>query len=256
MKLLSLNIWGGRQFDVLIDYIQKHSHDVDVFCLQEVFDTPTENTIINEYYRANIFSELQAILPDHQWYHAPVQWGYGFESPVDFDICWGLALFVRKSLHVIDTWDTYLYMHLNAQSRWHNSSVWRNLQYIKVRDDTSSYTIGHLHWYRNGKGKTDTPERIAQSKKARKFLDDNTGKRILCGDFNLLPDTESIAILEWDDFINLIKTYNITTTRSNLYKKPEKFADYTLVSPEVEVKKFSVPYTEASDHLPMHLEFS
>lgn len=66
MKLLSLNIWGGRQFDVLIDYIQKHSHDVDVFCFQEVFDTPTENTIINEYYRANIFSELQAILPDHQ----------------------------------------------------------------------------------------------------------------------------------------------------------------------------------------------
>jgi endonuclease/exonuclease/phosphatase family metal-dependent hydrolase len=38
--------------------------------------------------------------------------------------------------------------------------------------------------------------------------------------------------------------------------KPEKFADYTLVSPEVEVKNFSVPYTEASDHLPMYVEFN
>lgn len=256
MKLLSLNIWGGKQFDVLIDYIQKHSHDVDVFCFQEVFNTPTAHTTVDRYYRANIFSELQEILPDHQWYHAPVQWWYGFESPTDFDICWGLALFVRKSLQVVDIWDIYLYLHLNAKIAWDNSSIGRNLQYVKIHDGKSAYTIGHFHGYRNGKGKTDTPERIAQSTKARKFFDSHTGKRILCGDFNLLPHTESIAILEWDDFTNLIKTYNITTTRSNLYTKPEKFADYTFVSPEVEVKNFSVPYTEASDHLPMHVEFN
>jgi len=169
MKLLSLNIWGGKQFDILIDYIQKHSHDVDVFCFQEVFNTPTAHTTVDTYYRANIFSELQSILPDYQGYHAPVQWGYGFESPADFDICWGLALFVRKSLQVIDVWDTYLYLHLNAKKDWDNSSIWRNLQYVKIHDGTSDYTIGHLHGYRNGKGKTDTPERMAQSKKARKY---------------------------------------------------------------------------------------
>lgn len=65
MKLVSLNIWGGKQFDTLIDYIQRHSRDVDVFCFQEVFNTPTAHTTVDTYYRANIFSELQLVLPDH-----------------------------------------------------------------------------------------------------------------------------------------------------------------------------------------------
>jgi hypothetical protein len=40
------------------------------------------------------------------------------------------------------------------------------------------------------------------------------------------------------DMRNLVKEFGITGTRSELYTKPEKFADYGLVSPEVEVQGF------------------
>ena len=54
---------------------------------------------------------------------------------------------------------------------------------------------------------------------------------------------------------NLIKEYKVTTTRSHFYTKEHKFADYILVSPEIEVKKFEVIQDVVSDHLPLMLEF-
>ncbi len=54
---------------------------------------------------------------------------------------------------------------------------------------------------------------------------------------------------------NLIKEYGITSTRTSFYTKPEKFADYMLVSPGVEVKDFKVLPDEVSDHSPLYLEF-
>ncbi len=54
---------------------------------------------------------------------------------------------------------------------------------------------------------------------------------------------------------NLVKEYRVTSTRSQLYKKPDKFADYILVSPEVIVEDFKVLEEEMSDHLPLLLTF-
>ena len=63
-------------------------------------------------------------------------------------------------------------------------------------------------------------------------------------------------ILE-QEFKNLIKEYKVPTTRSKFYDRPnDKYADYTFVSSDVEVKSFEVPDLEVSDHLPMILEFS
>ncbi len=81
----------------------------------------------------------------------------------------------------------------------------------------------------------------------------NTPK-ILCGDFNLKPDTESMKILE-KDMDNLIKIYKITSTRTSLYPKEEKFADYILTSKEIVLNKFEVLPDEVSDHAPLLLDF-
>ena len=50
---------------------------------------------------------------------------------------------------------------------------------------------------------------------------------------------------------NLVKAYGITSTRSLLYKRPDRFADYVLVSPEVQVEHFQVLDEVVSDHLPL-----
>src|SRR3989304_780654 len=47
------------------------------------------------------------------------------------------------------------------------------------------------------------------------------GQKILCGDFNLNPDTKSLNILD-RGMKNLIKEYKVKSTRSGLYKKDQK----------------------------------
>jgi endonuclease/exonuclease/phosphatase family metal-dependent hydrolase len=55
---------------------------------------------------------------------------------------------------------------------------------------------------------------------------------------------------------NLVTKFGVTSTRSSHYLKEEKFADYILVSPHVEVNDFQVLQEEVSDHLPLLLEFT
>ncbi len=42
MKLISLNVWAGRKFEELLDFIKQQSLDADIFCLQEVFETDSD----------------------------------------------------------------------------------------------------------------------------------------------------------------------------------------------------------------------
>ena len=254
MKLISLNIWAGRVFDPLMKYIAKNAGDTDIFCFQEVFNTPTSRKTVSEHYRANIFSELQQVLPDHTGYFAPAQDGCGMEGPVDFQISWGLALFVKKYLTLNEVGEIFIRGYRNSRGK-ENTTMPRNLQYATFNVSKTKYTIINFHGLWNGRGKTDTDERLEQSRKVREFLDKVSGKKIFCGDLNLLPDTKSLAMLE-NSFVNLIKTHGITTTRSSSYQKQDKFADYALVSPDVTVKSFEVPNVEVSDHLPMVLVFS
>jgi endonuclease/exonuclease/phosphatase family metal-dependent hydrolase len=61
-------------------------------------------------------------------------------------------------------------------------------------------------------------------------------------------------MIEQTGLINLIKKYNITSTRTSIYTKPDKYADYVLVSPNIEVIDFKVLPDEVSDHAPLYLE--
>ena len=253
MKLLSLNTWAGKEFDKLIKFISDKSQEIDVFCFQEVFHTLTENKIVNEHYRANLFSELSKILPDHKGYFAPAREGHGFNSPIGFQIAWGLAMFVKRSIEIKETGEVFIRGYKNSKGS-DNTTVPRNLQYLLFSNKGKEYTIAHFHGLWNGKGKTDTDERLEQSRKIKNFTNEKE-KLVLCGDFNLLPDTKSLEMLE-ENLINLIKTHKIKSTRSKLYAKLDKFTDYTLVSKDIKVEKFEVPEVEISDHLPMILDFT
>ena len=94
------------------------------------------------------------------------------------------------------------------------------------------------------------------------FLNGVGGPKILCGDFNLFPDTKSIAVLK-QVMKSLTDEFGIETTRSRLHFEnfkgeaiPDTISDYMFVSPEVRVDSFSVPDIEISDHLPLVLDFS
>ena len=102
--------------------------------------------------------------------------------------------------------------------------------------------------------KQDNQQRLEQSKQIRTLLNNLDGEKIICGDFNIVTESQSIAILE-KGMRNLIKEFNITSTRSSHYTKDLKFADYILVSAGIKVKDFKVLQDEVSDHLALMLNF-
>ena len=120
---------------------------------------------------------------------------------------------------------------------------------------TCALPIFNFHGLWNGQGKTDTEDRLRQSENIINFLKTLSGEIILCGDFNLRPDTESIKIFEDFGLKNLIKDYNIKSTRTSFYEKEEKFADYIFVSAGVRVMEFKVLPEEISDHAALYLDF-
>ena len=80
---------------------------------------------------------------------------------------------------------------------------------------------------------------------------------IVVGDFNLLPDTESIKILN-DKLINLIEEYNIKSTRPTFddgLDVGNLVCDYVFVNDKIVVNDLKVINSNISDHLPIILDF-
>ena len=128
------------------------------------------------------------------------------------------------------------------------------MQYIRIEKTGKILNISNIHGLWNGQGKNDTEQRIEQSMRIKGFLEKLEGDIVLCGDFNLLPETKSISIIENIGLKNLIKEFNITSTRTSFYKKPLKFADYIFTSKNIMIKSFEVLPDEVSDHSPLIIE--
>jgi len=80
---------------------------------------------------------------------------------------------------------------------------------------------------------------------------------IIVGDFNLLPDTKSIAMLN-NEFRNLISEYKISTTRPDFRDNRDvgnNVVDYIFVNEKIKVNNFEVPNINISDHFPLILDF-
>lgn len=244
MQLISLNTWGGQLFEPLREFLVRHATETDIFCLQEIFHNARHPRQELGPVRPELFTDVERILDGHIGFYAP--------SQVDDD---GLAIFVKKGLPVTREGDVFVHRYLNAMENNDGRTIGRNLQFVEFDMEGETYTIINFHGMWTGGGKGDTPERIEQSRKLRTFMDAAPGRRILVGDFNLEPQTESIGILR-DGMRDLISEYGITSTRSHHYTKPVKLADYAIVSPDVHIEDFRVLQDSVSDHLPLLLTLS
>jgi len=263
MKLISLNLWGGKVFMPLIDFIKQSSSNTDIFCLQEVFNTKSD---IKEYrgYRTNMLYELQLILPDFVVFYFPTISGFDIEDPpskTDFDLEYGSAIFVKNNIKITSHGNILIFKDSSYPPlKLDFSNNPTPLQYITFNISGKDFAVFSFHGTSFPGNKLDTKRRLNEAKNVKEIVKSTNGAKILVGDFNLLPQTESIKIQE-QNMRNLIKEFNITKTRSDLspfFGKVEfqKFADYTFVSDDIKVESFQVPDIEVSDHLPMILEFS
>lgn len=129
------------------------------------------------------------------------------------------------------------------------------MQIVTIKVNGKKILIGNLHGFWMPISKKDSTHRISQSNNIKQVFDSFKGPRILCGDFNLHPQTKSIKLLE-ENMKNLIVEHGITSTRSKFHRRKQKFVDYIMVSDDVGVNKFEVMNENVSDHLPLMLEFS
>lgn len=251
MKLITLNTWGGKIDIPLKDFFKRHSSEIDIFCLQEIFhkfgERKSSNLLDQEFQDvANkyLFEEIQEILKDHEGYFAPV---HG-ES-------YGLAIFVRKGIEIKESGEIVIYENRSFNPKDEESDHDRKIQWMRIKTD-KEWILANIHGHWASDNKIDNEARIEQSKRilnlTEMFKDIPI---ILCGDFNLRPDTESIKMID-EKMINLISKYNISSTRTSLYTKSVKHADYIFISPDVKDVDFKVLPEEVSDHAALYLEYN
>jgi endonuclease/exonuclease/phosphatase family metal-dependent hydrolase len=265
LRIVSLNAWGGRVHQPLMRYLT--DVDADILCLQEVVRTPASRADWLVYrdadvelpQRANLYEEIRATLPDHDAFFAPVARGELFDGETSVPSEFGLATFVRRSIPVIGQAMDFIHDAFSANG-WGEHPRSRNAHCLRLFDHVSGkpITVCQLHGLRDPAGKHDTPARIAQAD----ALVDLIGKvwkgderLVVCGDFNVLPDNVTFERLAVLGLADLVTGRGFTDTRTSLYQKPGRYADYMLVTGDVEVASFEVVETpEVSDHRALVIE--
>lgn len=256
MRLITLNCWGGRSMDALLGFFRNRRHEADVFCLQEVFDA--DQSALDAKYpaqrlRGDMYAKIAAELPEFQGAFAR------FEDDANR---MSLAVFVRGSLTVASFEDYVVHVPPVPMDDGHVVLSSRRIQKAWIRRGEGSLLVANYHGLWVNGPKDDTPERLDQSRSLVEAMNRHDGPKVLCGDFNLLPATESVRILETEAGLrNLVVERGIASTRTPLYRhygNPDEpnFADYVFASPDLAVKRFEVLPDVVSDHSPLFAEFA
>lgn len=248
MKIITLNTWGGRIYKELIDFFNNHQ-DIDVLCFQEVLKGGKGQTSRGEI--KSLYEDIGNTLTNHAGYFSEYgDGGYYSEKSKDLDFKYGIACFVRKNFEQSFIEGIALY---DPEKKWSDYDG-RFAAGASLAVVVSDYTIVNVHGLWQGSMKKDSEARLEQSKRIINLANKTGGRKIICGDFNLEPQTESIKMIENLPTKNLIKKYGVASTRTSLYTKDVKFADYIFISDDGKVIDFKVLADEVSDHSPLYLE--
>jgi endonuclease/exonuclease/phosphatase family metal-dependent hydrolase len=249
MKLITLNMWGGRVGKPLVDFLTTKSSEIDVFCFQEVFRNAVGKDISEAFTDSGndpeLYEHTASILRNHEGYFCPVVKNF-----------YGLAIFVKKDFRVLDTGELVIYDESKPFETWaagidHS----RKMQWLKIVDKAGKeYLIMNVHAHWAGQSKDDTADRLEQSRRILTFSDSVNCHKILCGDFNLKPDTQSIRMID-SKFRNLVSENGVTSTRTELHVRTEKYADYVFIARDISVCEFKVLSDIVSDHAPLFIDF-
>ena len=261
LRLVSLNLWGGQALGPLIDFVREQAPNTDLFCFQEVLDA-SALIPLECGFRTTLCRELAEAIPDFAGTFDPiVTWDQPLEGGRTVPVPFGLATFTRTTLPILSRRAVRIVDHLDnldAVPGLHPIVRW--LQLTELQMPGGRLLVGNYHGIARPGSKLDSDDRLTQSRVMRQVLDAHDGPVALLGDFNLLPETESVRILE-AGLRNLVIEHAIPSTRSRLnpyYGTPEEqpHADYAFVSPSLRVADFMVPDVAVSDHLPLILDLA
>jgi endonuclease/exonuclease/phosphatase family metal-dependent hydrolase len=232
-------------------------------CLQEVYDAPEWVARDHRVTKVclDLLSRIRDVVPHYRILFVPNSMGVTVDGRLvgPEEVRYGNALLVRDDLG-IEQYRVYPIVARPyvpggpADGRGFARYV-HTLQVVVLRVGECIIKIGNFHGLPSPGDKLDTPARLFQS---MRLLDKARDVDVLCGDFNLDPDTTSIAMLE-AHWRNLIREFAVPSTRSRLnpYRgtpQEQRFADYAFVSDAIEANRFGALDAQVSDHLGLLLE--
>lgn len=251
-------------FDELAPWLE--TCGADILCLQEVTHTPGlggwtrfDDADRSLPQRANLLADVRSRLPRHHGLFTasdagPVQDHQQRHHQQDF----GLATFVAENLPLVGVRSAFVHGdYTEHRDHWPTGGRPRNALAVRVHDRRARrfVTVVNLHGLRDPLGKVDTPARHAQAERLAALIkearqdDDLT---VVCGDFNLLPDSKTFQILA---DLGLTDLVGEADTRTSRYPKPLRHASYLLVSDPGAVERFEiVTAPEVSDHRALVLD--
>lgn len=271
LRIVSLNCWGGRIYQPLLQFLI--DVNADVFCLQEMYsappnvpsplfysngrpDRPYENLPVYP----SLFEDIRARLPDYDARFYPAAQGYLDDgTTTEHKVQYGIATFVRNDLPIIgervgfvhDAYRPYAWGEPPLPRNAHSVRLWRY-------DADKPIVIAHMHgmWQQHGKG--DSPQRETQAiafatqiHSTRHGGDDT----VACGDFNVLPNSVTFQALNELSLRDLVVANGYTDTRTSYYPGNPRYADYMLTSLGLQIEKFDIlAKPEISDHRPLILD--
>jgi hypothetical protein len=231
LRAIFLNSWFGKAGKPFFDFVKSESSKTDIFCFMEV--------------SPDLYNDISAILKNFRGLYDEGM----FLKEIDAEC--GQAVFINRRVELISNGRVSIYRQLKNDIGF--------MQYLELQGGRQKLWLGSVHGKTRPGDKFDTQTRLNQSNIIIKFFADKNGPKIIGGDFNLMPDTKSVAMFEEAGYKNLIKKFGIKNTRNKIswkqFNNIQHFADYVFVSPDVKVNKFEVPYMEISDHLPQILDF-
>ena len=173
---------------------------------------------------------------------------YGNYIKTRFTIFQGKSVFVQHHFSYLTDWD-WVEDHPGEEPRM--------VQIADLElDRRQKLRLVNYHgiWSKDKQGSKRTN---LASRKLIQLTTEVTFPAIICGDFNLFPDTESIKILK-EKFTSLVDKYNVSHTRpktNELSSAKRNVVDYIFASKKIEINSFKVINSDVSDHFPLLVEF-
>ena len=243
MKIIQANIWGGKLGFQIIDFLK--AENPDFVCLQEVNSLKGPSgygffATLDEIKEKAGFSDV-FMSPTYSARYMERTLEYGNAILSKFPLVSTKTIFTGRKF-------------INNFDATKNGGNIRNLQLAKAKVNGTSLNILNHHGYHIPDSKAGNKETVRQIRTVADVIDLITGPLIFCGDLNLAPDSQSIAVIN-DKLTNLSAKYKLQRTYSWL-SNVDAVCDYIFVNDQVKVRNFKMSDELISDHNALILDFN
>jgi len=160
---------------------------------------------------------------DHVGVFCPAAQGVLWDDDLSIPSQWGLATFVHKSYPIIGQVQGFVHKDFGPNGYGDHPRS-RSAHGVRVYDfqQDRAISVTHMHGLRDLAGKMDTPERAVQAHRLLEMSNqvaDPKDVSVMCGDFNVEADSETLQILGAAGFSELVTTRGFASSPVSPGKK-------------------------------------